>query len=145
MNYHEWPENGAGSRSYSSDYDTHSVNFNNSKYDWANMLDEYNRYQEPNGNIVNEYTDAQARAVGKLMWDCAVSVGMQFSPDGSGALEPSVLYACANYFYYDTEVLYRNGTIKGQFLEKAKACLDESKPLMFCGDGTAGGPRLCCR
>lgn len=139
MNYHEWPENGAGSRSYSSDYGTHSVNFNNSKYDWANMLDEYNRYQEPNGNIVNEYTDAQARAVGKLMWDCAVSVGMQFSPDGSGALEPSVLYACANYFYYDTEVLYRNGTIKGQFLEKVKACLDESKPLMFCGDGTAGG------
>ena len=139
MNYHEWPLKGTGSHSYKSDYGTHSVNFNNSKYDWANMLDQYNRYMEPGGNIVNEYTDAQARAVGKLMWDCAVSVSMQFSPEGSGALEPAVLYACTNYFYYDTEVLYRNGTIKNEFLDKAKAYLDASKPLLFCGDGAAGG------
>ena len=50
--------------------------FSKSVYDWGNMLNEYNRYQDIGGDIKNEYSEVQATAVAKLMWDCGVAIDM---------------------------------------------------------------------
>ena len=138
MNYHEWPTTGVGSNTYANNYGTFSVDFTKSNYDWANMKDTYTMYQTTDG-IVYEYTDTEANAVAKLMWDCGVAMNMVYGPDASGATDSRLAYAATNYFNYNTEFIYRNACFGNQFLNKIKAALDASNPVVFCGQGEMGG------
>ena len=128
MNYYEWPQTGEGSNSYSDSFGTHSVNFAQSTYDWNNMLDSY-----------DSYNATQAAAVAKLMWDCGVAMYMEYTVNGSGAIDGDMALAAADHFKYNTQILYRDGSFKNQFRDAILASLDAHDPIILCGQGSMGG------
>ncbi len=95
MNYFEWPPTGMG---YHTDYDNtgsstgaYYANFGATKYEWWRMLDKY------------YYTVSQEKhhkAMGRLAYDCAVAVDMNFEFDGSSSNVNRVPAALRNYFRY---------------------------------------------
>ena len=105
LHYFEWPKIGVGSHSYNdnkgSSQKTYSVNFGNTTYDYANMLDIYQGVAS---------TDTEQRAVGKLAYHCAVSVDMDFENTGSTSNVTRQPAALDNYFrfsgHYETPGSY---------------------------------------
>ena len=78
LRFHTWPATGNGSHSYTDSWGTvqhsHSVNFGAETFTWANM---------PATNLTSANTD-----VAELMYDCGVSVNMDYEV-GSSAAWPS--------------------------------------------------------
>lgn len=146
MNYYEYPSRGKGEISYSY-YQANdpasrtdiSVDFSQSTYDWDNMLDDYTRYYDANKNIINEYNDTEAEAVALLMRDCGASVLMTYALKGSGALDFNIPYGIATHFGYKSSLYIRSAMTDAQFIGIIEDELDNGRPLVFCGSGTAGG------
>lgn len=139
INYHEWPEQGKGTKSYYSSYGVLSVDFSKSVYDWANMKDRYESYYDEDKNIVNEWTYTEANAVAKLMYDCGVALEMGYGPYSSGAADTEMPLALCNYFNYHADLITRDGHTVDEFLARIKEELDNSRPLVFNGQGSGGG------
>ena len=139
INYHEWPEQGKGTKSYYSSYGVLSVDFSKSVYDWANMKDRYESYYDSDNNIINEWNDTEANAVAKLMYDCGVALEMGYGPDASGAYDTEMPLALCNYFNYHADLITRDGHTVDEFLARIKEELDNSRPLVFNGQGSGGG------
>lgn len=93
MKYWEYPPQGKGEISYSpvSMDETLSMNFEETVFDWANMLDSYRR----------DYTPANATAVATLMKACGYSVKMSYANGSSGAYSRDIANALKTYFGYD--------------------------------------------
>lgn len=146
MNYYEYPSRGKGEISYSY-YQANvpasrtdiSVDFSQSTYDWDNMLDDYTRYYDANKNIINEYNDTEAEAVALLMRDCGASVLMTYALRGSGALDFNIPYGIATHFGYKSSLYIRSAMTDAQFIGIIEDELDNGRPLVFCGSGSAGG------
>lgn len=98
MNYYKYPQKGKGENSYTINYDvgayTFYSNFENSYYDWNNMLDDYSAYWY--SNTENQYTDA----VSKLMSDCGIAVNMKYNISSSGTYSNLIPIALKDYFSY---------------------------------------------
>lgn len=139
INYHEWPVQGKGTKSYNSSYGRLTVDFSKSVYDWANMKDRYESYYDEDKNIVNEWTDTEANAVAKLMYDCGVALEMGYGPYSSGAADTEMPLALCNYFNYHADLITRDGHTVDEFLARIKEELDNSRPLVFNGQGSGGG------
>jgi len=125
MKYHEYPAKGAGSYSYTFKGRTFYANFAESTYDWNNMLDVYS-----DGN----YSTAEANAVATLMYDCGVSVNMQYTQDsGSAADLFGIVEALINYFGYDPNTQYfsRDYYYSNEWINKMKKELNEARPLLY--------------
>lgn len=130
MNYWQWPKSGKGYVSYTPYYTGKvSVDFSKSVYDWDNMVDDYN----------GSYTQEQADAVAKLMLDCGVSVRMSYSSYASGALDGDVPFALAENFGYKAQPYLRDSYSASGFLSIIKNELDNARPVIFGGQGSAGG------
>ncbi len=99
MKYHEWPVQGQGENEYTVSFDgtKKHVNFAESRYDWANMVDRYGYYYPS--------TAQQNDAVALLMLDCGYAVNMQYSENSSSSTGYAALYAMKNYFQYDAVLL----------------------------------------
>jgi len=95
LHYYKWPIIGVGSNVFSDYYNgslvRHGAFFDKENYDWANMLDRY---------MYVHSTDEQRRAAGKLVYDVAVALEMDFEPTGSTSNVNKVPYILANYFRY---------------------------------------------
>jgi len=106
LDYFNWPIIGVGNNVYNDNYNgslvRHGAFFDKEPYDWANMLDRY--------MYVNS-TDTQRSAVGKLVYDVAVAVEMDFEPDGSSSNVNNVPFILANYFRYTGH--YENASSSG--------------------------------
>ena len=139
INYHEWPVQGKGTKSYNSSYGRLTVDFFKSVYDWANMKDRYESYYDEDKNVVNEWTDTEANAVAKLMYDCGVALEMGYGPYSSGAADTEMPLALCNYFNYHADLITRDGHTVDEFLARIKEELDNSRPLVFNGQGSGGG------
>ena len=146
MNYYGYPSRGKGEISYSyyqaNDYASRtdiSVDFSQSTYDWDNMLDDYTRYFDANKNIINEYNDTEAVAVALLMRDCGASVLMTYALGGSGSLDFNIPYGIATHFGYKSSLYMRSSMTDAQFIGIIEDELDNGRPLVFCGSGSAGG------
>ncbi len=136
MNYWEWPVQGRGSHSYVETANrSHFVDFSKSIYDWANMRDTYKN---------SEWNTAEKNAVSKLMYDCGVAINMEYSAQGSGALEHDIKTAAPEYFQYDTRHYPRNSYTTVQFLNILKKELDQKHPALFGGIGDGGGHEFIC-
>ncbi len=122
LNYYQYPNNGIGDHSYIAEFksskdDPKAINapqpnetadfthgfyadFESEPFDWKNMLNEYK---------VNNYTEAQADAVAKLMYLCGVSVDMAYGTSSSGASSADIPKALIERFGYDksARVQYR--------------------------------------
>ena len=168
MNFWQWPKQGKGSHSYTPldpntgrktrQYSTQSANFEETTYDWDNMLDSY---ISTTGRIAG--TAAQKLAVATLMYHCGVSVEMMYggdSDDGSGAYaisydgeeEASSEVALVEYFGYKASIKgwsksYQYGNWTGtsaQWTQLLKDELDAGRPVMYGGSGSGGGHSFVC-
>jgi len=100
MKYHKHPQRGVGSKSYSVNYGGKTVNFSanfgNTTYDWDNMLDEYNWWEE--------YSQKQVDAVATLMYHVGVSENMVYGDSYSGGDPHDGAKALINNFKYDKNI-----------------------------------------
>lgn len=97
MKRYAYPEHGTGSHAYkwateNGDSIILSANFENTTYDWTNML---NRYDSV------ESTQAQQTAVATLVYHCGVAANMKYGADASSANSNTMIKALMTYFGYD--------------------------------------------
>jgi hypothetical protein len=131
MHYHRWPPRGTGSHSFLWQGHTElSVDFSQSVYDWDNMLPFYG----------GDYTDEQADAVARLMYDCGVSIDMNYG-NSSGAMTADVLPALINYFDYDNGVrrVMRDEYPMDEWTQLLCNELESQRPIMFEGRNGSSG------
>jgi hypothetical protein len=144
MRYWSYPAQGVGSSSYNdsksqgykNDYGvltaTYTTNFN-----WSNMPLAVN---SPNSDVA------------QLMYECGVSVAMDYDPAGSGAQVlgglPSAEYSYVNYFKYDpTQIhgLNRGSYTDTRWLDTIEHDLNIGRPVQYVGyDPAAGGHTWVC-
>lgn len=132
MNYWEHPVRGVGSHSYSPhshpEYDTLSVNFSETTYDWDNIKNLYTR----------GYSDAEALAVATLVYHCGVSVNMDYGPAASNVAAPILDSAMRCYFDYaaTTNYVFKSDSLNTQWISMLKNDLDNLQPLLYraCSD-----------
>lgn len=146
MNYHQWPERGHGQVKYNSftpvmgatsaGAGVMEADLSTSVYDWNNMRDIY---------ADENWSEAEADAVGTLMRDCGYAVWMQYSLMFSGAYDQDAAAALIENFGYDAEVYPNFGDMtRQQWLEKIKSELDAGFPVIMTGQGSPlGGDGHC--
>ena len=133
MKYHEGPERGTGSHTYTDPNcgQTLSANFGETTYRWDLMPNDYD----------GSWTDEQIEAVATLMAHCGVAVEMMYQPDGSGAYSGDVPGALVNYFGYAKDIIRRDRDYytQSEWIEMMKADLDAGRPVYYHGQSTGGG------
>lgn len=138
MKYYEYPEIGSGSKSYVSSSITVpiSVNFEETTYDWRNMLDDYN----------GTYTEVQADATALISYHVGVGCSMDYDATGSGAVPYDILKAFKQYFLYDKNIDYVDRTHypEPDWIEVLKSELDNRRPMLYFGEGPGGGHAFVC-
>ena len=130
MYYHKSPERGQGTNSVrvkqaDGSYNTVTVDFSQSVYDWDNMLDDYDR----------NYSYAEGQAVAKLMLDCGVASDMQYATDGSGTYTNLARDGMVNYFGYPAtaQFLERDGYSESDWMNLIFNEISNSRPLLYGG------------
>jgi hypothetical protein len=133
MRYHSWPDRGLGSYSYlwSNGQQKLFADFSN-HYDWNNMP-----------YFTEEIdTETEKNAVSELSYECAVSVRMNFDPDGSATSTSRVASAMAQYFKYSDKikVVFRQDYAgKDAWFDVMKRERDELRPLQLAIHKEDGG------
>jgi len=135
MYYWRYPEVGTGQHCYipgNMSYGQQCAYFGQTYYDWSGMI---------NG-IDNRNPDANA----ELQYHCAVSVNMNFSPDGSGSFSYLVPNRLDLYFQYHDAVYKekQNYTLAG-WISLLKADINLGHPVYYSGSNpTQGGHAFVC-
>lgn len=129
--YYRYPSHGWGSHTNYTDYGPFYVNFAEQTYNYEAMEDELSFYNEE---------------VSKLIFHCATSVDMMYSPEGSGAYSEDVPSALKQYFGYNQNCSMErkhnyNNTTWRQLL---KSELDLQRPLYYSGYSEDGGHAFLC-
>ncbi len=122
MYYFRYPESGTGSHGYHHHkYGYQYANFGNAIYDYNSMVDD----------LDNRKNDQ----VATLMYDAAVAVNMNFSPNGSGASMNAVTPAMVNYFNFDNSAQRRNKNdyTLTQWKNMIIQEIDQKRPLIYAG------------
>lgn len=137
MKYHEWPDVGEGSHSYTWNSQTLSINFSNIQFDWDNMLNEYYN---------NSYTATQANAVAQLMKAVGYSVDMGYGTNASGAISSKQGNALVKYFKYSKAVRFiqRDICSSTEFEKIIYDNLKEGLPVLYSGHSPEGGHSFVC-
>ena len=73
-------------------------------FDWANMIENYEKKNPMTGNWEVVGTDVEKDAVATLMQYCGQSIYMDYHPDGCSSWGSYVAEALAKYFCYDAGV-----------------------------------------
>ena len=134
IRYYEYPQSGQGYHSYQwivSNDNIHpiSVDFSQSHYDYSAMSDAF-----------SYVTGIEAgNEISKLMYDCGVSVDMDYGPAGSGASIYSVPNALVSYFCYDNHTINLSrqlfsDTIWTQLIYNELA---NGRPLLYAGSNSS--------
>ena len=134
LKYWNYPTTGTGFNSYFDGiYGLQNANLGGTSYDWARMPD---------------YTYKANTAIATLMYDCGVSVDMNYGPTGSGAW---VIAAdsdiCAQtsyvkYFGYNANTImgYRRSQFPDSiWIDTLKNEIDNYRPIQYAGWDPAGG------
>ena len=139
MKYWNYPTTGSGFHSYNHQvYGTLSANFGSTTYNWGAM---------PN-NVTSSNT-----AVATLMFQCGVSVDMNYSPTESGAWVIAADNPVCAENSYKTYFGYNPATIQGlrrsNYTDVAwknllKNDLNNNRPIQYAGFGTGGGHTFVC-
>jgi len=146
MKYHNHPAQGNGSseayRTTTHRLNIPSVDFSATSYDWENMQNTYSQ---------STASTPQNNAVATLMYQAGVSVKMDYSPNGSGALSSRVPMALVTYFGYDKSIrhlqrqYYDDDAWEAELMEQINAGMpiyydgyDETEGHAFVLDGYDG-------
>ena len=140
MKYNNYPSTGTGFHSYNHPtYGTLSADFGSTTYNWSAM---------PITNISSANND-----IATLMYQCGVSVEMQYGPDGSGGYVITADNAVCSQSAYITYFGYDPATIQGlkrsdyptttwkNLLENE---LNNNRPIQYVGSGSGGGHTFVC-
>lgn len=131
MNYWRWPERGHGSHRNVPD-NTLYVDFNESVYDWANMALTYTA----------DSSQVKIDAVSKLMYDCGMSVDMDYPINGTYSfLVPQSLMA---YFNYSSQARRIKKKLTENWDSVIAAELDARRPVLYIGVDESGGHAFIC-
>jgi hypothetical protein len=132
IKYWSYPDRGTGFLSYNHQtYGTISTNFANHSYDYDNMP---NRVSSANLDVA------------LLMFDCGVSVEMDYGVDGSSAQTLDVVNALKTYFSYDGSISgkYRSTYSDVSWVNLLKTELDAGRPIQYAATGNGGGHSFVC-
>lgn len=118
MSVYEHPDRGEDSSSYRhSEYGEISANYEETQYKWnlmsATAADDYNSL---------------------LLYHLAVSVEMDFAPDGSGAYTKDAASALKKYFDYSNDLYYASSTDDQVWTGLLKSELDAGRPIIYGGN-----------
>lgn len=123
MYYWRYPETGTGQHCYipqNYSYGQQCANFGATTYNWSGMI---------NG-IDNRHPEANA----EFQYHCAVSVNMDFSPDGSGSYSYLVPSSLDQYFRYNDAVYEEKQDYSlSNWINLLKTDIDAGKPLYYSG------------
>ena len=132
--YYKYPSHGIGSKTYTINYTnwaeiTFSSDFENTYYDWDNMLDGYS----------GDYSEVQADAVATLMYDCAVATNTKFNTDGSSSNANEMVNALTKYFSFDegTALYERSSYSNDEWMGLIYSELDNKRPILYTGNNTS--------
>ena len=132
MYYHQYPETGTGSKSYTFIVSV-SANFGATHYDWENMLTDY----------LGTYNDEQVSAVATLLYHCGVAVGMIYGLSSSYTNTfTNIPNAFTQYFRYDPESIRyvkRDDYSKEEWLQMIYENLSEGLPVFYSGTSSTLG------
>lgn len=136
MRYWSSPTSGTGSFSYQHPtYGVLSANFEEAYYDYFMMPDA----------ISESSQQGQIEAVGTLLYHCGVSVEMDYSPTGSGAVTFKAAYALGMYFgYLGTQYVSREDYENDAWVGLLTTELDNNRPMIYNGFGPEGGHAFIC-
>lgn len=138
MKYHNYPVKGKGSHSYdwNAGNETLTFNYGETTFDWDNMTDTYG----------SESTEAQRNAVATLMLSCGISVDMNYSPNESGASTIVMGTSLIDYYDYDPALWMPMRDYYGldEWEDMIYADLAKGLPVLYAGQGTAGGHQFIC-
>ncbi len=125
MHYWRYPFQGEGQHSYyCSGYGTQTANFGQTEYDWDGMM--------------NEIDASNPYPIGELQYHCGVSVDMNYSPNGSGAMSEDVDNAVRDYFRYDNaNFIEKSWYSTSQWITILQDELDLGRPLYYSGRTTS--------
>lgn len=134
MHYYRYPVSGTGDHCYTPSnpsYGLQCADFENTTYQWDGMMD----------NI-----DANnPMPIAELGYHCAVSVNMQFSPDGSGAYSYLVPNRLNAFWKYTTaQFLEKSDYTQTSWIALLKDEIDVDHPLYYSGSSTSGGHAFVC-
>ena len=141
MNYYKYPQKGVGSNSYDITYNgdeklkvTFSADFEKTKYDWGNMLDDYS----------NGYTKTQSDAVATLVYHVGVAERTSYSDadHGSSASPHNGAMAMMEHFDYDQsmETANRKCFTDEDWEKLIYQELENERPVLYSGrDASNGG------
>lgn len=136
MKYHNWPPRGEGSVSYVCDGMSLSIDFSETEFDWAVILDSYDE------NSPMESCDA----VATLMKAVGYSVQMRYMENASGAASVSIAPALGSYFRYDKSLRYllRNFYNLEEWEDIIYNSLVNYGPVIYGGFASTGGHSFVC-
>ena len=137
MKYWEWPHRGVGEHSYAWGHIGElAVNFDETLYDWDNMLYFYDF----------NYGEASGIAVATLMYHCGVSVDMMYGSEVSGAYSEDVVDALKDYFNYDPNLqyVYKYYYTDEKWKDLLKTELNAGRPVYYAGDDGQAGHAFVC-
>ena len=146
MKYWNYPATGTGSHSYTPGsypyLGVQSANFGNTTYQWNDM---------PNSLSASD-SAVKINAVATLMYDCGVSVNMNYGVNqvgGSGSysinydgqLQNTAQDALVNYFKYDKGLkgLQRSNYTESVWIGMLEKELNSARPIIYTGSGNQGG------
>lgn len=138
MRYHKWPQQGRGSKRYRTGTNGFylSVDFSQSIYDWENMREKYS----------DSSTEEEKNAVARLMYDCGVAVGMDYTSSGSGALSEYIPKALIDFFNYDPNIQYHDRMFytSQEWMNLIKEELNNQRPVYISGRSSSSGHAFVC-
>lgn len=136
MHYWRYPATGWGTYSYTSAGLTLSTDFGNTTYDWDHMPD----------SLTENSTEAEIEAVATLLFQCGVSVKMNYGPNSSNAKMTDVPNALIRYFSYSKRLHLekKKDYSNEEWITLLKDCLNLQQPIMYSGSSSSIGHAFVC-
>lgn len=145
MKYWAYPSVGLGGQwcyydevalGYQENYGELCATFDTSNYVWSAMPDTVTRLNHE---------------VGKLMYDCGISVSMDYSPTGSGSIvignAPSAQNAYVeffNYYPWSLKGVMQNSVTPAAWTNLLENELNNGRPMQYEGQASSGGHSWVC-
>lgn len=138
LKYHSYPAKGFGEHSYYWEPGNRTLSFDYgaTTFEWDQMTDTYN----------DDSTEEAKNAVATLMLACGISVDMHYDVGDSGASSMTMGASLIDYFGYNKGIVMPMRDYYGlyEWEDMIYADLEKGLPVLYSGDGTAGGHQFIC-
>lgn len=135
LKHWNYPTHGKGVATVTFENKDYTFDYESRPFDWENMLNEY-----------ESYNDEQAAAVAELMYGVGVACGMDYGTSQSGALTQTSAAALVEYLDYDKSLvpLWRNCYPMKEWIDIIYNELKQGRPMVYTGVSKAGGHAFVC-